>query len=165
MLSSHRLYFYHLLSLFLPETSCFGLKNSLLRWCGVRIGSHVRICSSARIMGAGSLTIGDDTWIGQDVLILATGKLTIGSRVDIGPLVYIGNGTHQLDFEGKRCAGTGICPDISIGDGCWLGARVSVLPGVTIGPMSMMASGAVVTKSLPSRCLATGVPAIVKRMY
>ena len=163
MLSSSRLYLYRLLTCLLPETSGFALKRALLRWCGANIGSNVRICSSALILGAGELTIGENTWIGQRVTLLATGKLSIGKNVDIGPCAYIGNGTHQLQFDGERCAGTGISLAITIEDGCWLGAHVTVLPGVAIGNMTMVAAGGVVTKDLPSHCLAAGVPAVVKR--
>ena len=165
MLHSNRLYLYSLFVRLLPETSCFALKRQILRWCGAIIGKNVRICSSALILGAGELTIGGNTWIGQRVTILATGKLTIGKNVDVGPCVYIGNGTHQLVFDGERCAGAGQSLPITIGDGCWLGANATVLPGVMIGDMTMVAAGGVVTKSLPSRCLAAGCPAIVKRTY
>lgn len=163
MLSSYRLYLYRLLTCLLPETSTFALKRVLLRWCGASIGNNVRICSSALILGAGELTIGKNTWIGQRVTLLATGKLNIGKNVDIGPCVYIGNGTHQLQFDGERCAGIGTSPGINIGDGCWLGANVTVLPGVVIGNMTMVAAGGVVTEDLPSYALAAGVPAVVKR--
>ena len=165
MLNPHRLYFYRLLVSILPETSAFSLKRRILRWCGATVGDEVNICSSAMILGAGELTIGNHTWIGQKVTILATGKLEIGARVDIGPCCYIGNGTHRLDFSGERCAGSGISLPIIIYDGCWLGACVTVLPGVQIGPMTMVAASAVVTKPLSAYCLATGIPAKEKRYY
>ena len=164
MLKPSRLYLYGLFCRLLPETSFFGLKRCLLRWCGAEIGDGVRICSSARILGAGILRIGADTWIGQQVLLMATGELSFGSRVDLGPMVYIGKGTHKLDFTGERCASDGVSLPVSIGDGCWLGARVTVLPGVSIGEMTMVAAGAVVTKPLLGHCLVAGVPAAVKRI-
>jgi len=48
---------------------------------------------------------------------------------------------------------------VQIGDGAWLGARVTVLPGVTIGRKAVIAAGAVVTQAIPDGCLAAGVPA------
>lgn len=162
-LSPVRLYIYGLICRILPETSFFSLKRQLLRWCGVSIGDKVCICSSARILGAGCLHIGAESWIGQGVLIMATGEMTIGARCDIGPLVYLGNGTHALNFNRDRCAGEGTSLPIKIGDGCWLGARATILPGVTLGEMTMVAAGAIVTKCYPRRCLLAGVPArIVK---
>lgn len=163
MLKPWRLYLYGMVTKLLPETSFFGFKRCFLRWCGADIEEDVQICSSARILGAGELHIGASTWIGQEVLLMATGVLHIGRNVDIGPLVYIGNGTHALDFEGVRCAGEGMSLPISIGDGCWLGARVVVLPGVEIGAMTTVGAGAVVTRTLPEKVLAVGVPASMKR--
>lgn len=162
MLNPRKLYVYRLLTALMPETSCFGLKRKLLSWAGAQVGKDVRICSSANILGAGELSIGEGTWIGQRVLIVASGKISIGRNVDIAMLSYIGNGTHKLDFEGERCAGEGISLDIVIGSGCWLGVRSTILPGVELGKSSMVAAGAVVTKSFPSKVLLAGVPAVIK---
>ena len=50
---------------------------------------------------------------------------------------------------------------VSIGDDCWLGRRVMVMPGVTIGDGCVIAAGAVVTKDIPPYSVAGGVPARV----
>ena len=49
-----------------------------------------------------------------------------------------------------------------IGEGCWLGAKVMVLDGVSVGNRTVVAAGAVVTKDLPAQAVATGIPARVK---
>ena len=161
MLSPKKLYIYRLLSLLMPETSCFGLKRSLLRWAGAEVGQNVRICSSATILGCGELIIGDDTWIGQHCLIMASSKIEIGKNVDVAPMVYLGTGTHVPQFDKERCAGEGLNKDIKIGDGCWLCARTTILPGVTVGNMTIVGAGAVVIKDLPGGVTAVGVPAKV----
>ncbi len=143
----------------LPETACFALKRALWRWAGVKIGSNVRICSSAFILGAGELEVGDDTWIGHQVFIETGSKVTIGSFVDIGPRVYIGTGSHRIDAVGAHTAGEGTSEPIVIEDGVWLGANVTVLPGVTIGKKALVGAGAVVTRDVGANCLAIGVPA------
>lgn len=148
----------------LPETSCFGLKRLLWRWAGAKVGHNVRICSSAFILGAGELEIGDDTWIGHQVMLIASSRISIGARVDIGPRVYIGTGTHKLQFKGKRCAGENISINILIEDGCWLGANVTILPGVKIQKMTMVAAGAVVTSSFSGYSLLAGIPAVLKHI-
>ena len=159
MLSPKMLYIYRLLTALMPETSCFGLKRRLLRWAGAVVGDGVRICSSASIMGCGELIIGSNTWIGQHCLIMASSKIEIGSNVDLAPLVYLGTGTHVPQFDQERCAGEGLNKDIKVGSGCWLCVRSTILPGVTIGDMTIVGAGALVNKSLPGSITAVGVPA------
>jgi tetrahydrodipicolinate N-succinyltransferase len=58
------------------------------------------------------------------------------------------------------------CEDtIRLGSNCWLGARVTVLKGVSIGHGSVVGAGAVVTESLPPFSMAVGFPAIVRKRY
>lgn len=147
----------------LPETKCFGLKRGLLRLSGAKIGSNVRICSSVMIIGAGELTIGDNTWVGHRCLISASSSIKIGKNVDIAPNVYIGNGTHEITPDKERIASIELSKDIVIGDGCWLCANVTILPGVTIGDKCVVAAGSVVTKSYGNMKLLAGIPADVKK--
>lgn len=147
----------------LPETKCFSLKRGLLRLSGAKIGSNVRICSSVMIIGAGELTIGDNTWVGHRCLISASSSIKIGKNVDIAPNVYIGNGTHEITPDKERIASIELAKDIVIGDGCWLCANVTILPGVTIGDKCVVAAGSVVTKSYGNMILLAGVPADIKK--
>ena len=150
---------------FLPETCCFALKRSLWRWAGAKVGRNVRICSSAFIMGAGELEIGEDTWVGHQVFIETGSKVSIGAYVDIGPRVYIGTGSHKIDVEGKQTAGEGTSEAIVIEDGVWLGANATVLPGTTIGKKTLVGAGALVTRSIESFCVAVGIPARSVRSF
>lgn len=68
-MKTSRLWLYSLFCRLMPETRFFGLKASLLRWCGAKIGMNVRICSSASFYGCGELNIGDDVWIGHRTMI------------------------------------------------------------------------------------------------
>lgn len=165
MLHPHRLYFYNLLMLLIPETSCFALKRGLLRWCGAKVGSNVRICSSARFYGISSLTFGENIWVGSGTVISASAPVTFGSRIDISGQVYIGTGTHKIDPVGLHSAGEGVNLPITIGDGAWLCARSMVLPGVSVGGKTVVGAGAVVLKDLPSRCVAVGIPARIQRTF
>jgi len=147
----------------LPETRLFGLKRFLLRLAGARIGRGVRVCSSVTVLGRGQLHVAEDTWIGHQVLLCVGSKVEIGANVDIGPRVYIGTGTHEIDARGPRSAGVGINSDVIIEDGVWLGAGCIVLPGVTVGTNSVVAAGAVVAETIPPRVAVAGVPARVLR--
>jgi len=53
---------------------------------------------------------------------------------------------------------------ISVGDGCWIGARTVILGGVTIGAGSIVAAGSMVAYDVPANVLVAGVPAKVKRV-
>ena len=109
---------------------------------------------------AGRLLIGDDSFVNNGTILSASTEIRIGDRVNIAPhCVLIDN-----DFHGTadRHAAPKTAP-IVLEDDVWLGTRVTVLKGVTIGRGSVIASGAVVTKDIPPGVLAGGVPARVLR--
>ncbi|MEE0903209.1 MAG: acyltransferase [Prevotellamassilia sp.] len=147
----------------LPETRCFALKRSMLRWAGAKVGRNVRVCSSVMIVGAGELEIGDNTWIGHRCLISASSSVRIGKNVDIAPNVFIGNGTHGITPDRDRIADVECSRDVEVGDGCWLCAGSMVLPGVSLGAKCVVAAGSVVTRSFGPMKLLAGVPACIKR--
>jgi len=165
-MKAFRLWIYQRLTCWLPESRCFAFKCALLRWAGAKVGRNVRIYSSATIVGSGALEIGDDVHIGSGVFIssAAPAGVVIGSHVDIAPQVMILTGSHEIDAKGEHIGGKGTTVSVSIGDGCWLGARTTILPGVTLTEKVLCAAGSVVTKSVEDECcLIAGVPAVVKR--
>jgi acetyltransferase-like isoleucine patch superfamily enzyme len=160
------LYFYNCITLVLPETKLFGFKNAILRLAGVEIGKNVRICSSTKILGNGKLSIGDNTWIGQQGLIISSSNIIIGSNIDIAPRVYIGNGTHVIDLNSANIAGAGISKDINIGDGSWICVNCTILPGVNIGVKNIIAAGSTVAKSTENNSMYGGVPTkLIKKLF
>lgn len=162
-MSSWKIYLYAQIVRLLPETRFFGFKRALLRWCGAKIGQNVRVCSSARILGVGHVEIGDDTWIGHYATIIAMSPATvrIGACVDVAPEVCIFTGTHEIDASGTHSAGKGYNMDVTIGDGAWLCARCTILPGVKIGGKSVIAAGALVNRDVEERKIMAGIPAKV----
>jgi maltose O-acetyltransferase len=66
--------------------------------------------------------------------------------------------THPIDGDGQ-VARMPVPSQVSIGDRCWLGARVTVLPGVTVGEGTIIGAGAVVTKDCKPGAVYVGVPA------
>ena len=165
-MKTNRLWLFYLVTHLLPETRFFGFKVRFLRWCGANIGSNVRISSSARFYGGGRLIIGDDVWIGSGNVIHAISGATvrIGSCCDFGPQVLILTGSHMIDSRGTHIAGTGFVASVEIGDGCWLGARSMILPGVKLMGKTLVAAGSVVTQSpKEEQTMIAGVPAHFKR--
>lgn len=106
----------------------------------------------------GELVIGNDVFVNNGTVLSASLSIRIGDRVNIAPhCVLIDN-----DFHGtaQRGGPPKIAP-IVLEDDVWLGTRVTILKGVTIGRGSVIAAGAVVTKDIPPGVLAGGVPARV----
>jgi acetyltransferase-like isoleucine patch superfamily enzyme len=147
-----------------PLTRCFGLRAWILRKRGIRIGQGARIAGGSRFIGRGRMTVGAQTWLGPYGLYVThpDASIQIGARCDIAPEVCFVTGTHDFGDAGRR-AGRGKALPILVGDGCWLGARVTVLGGASIGDGAIIAAGAVVAADIPPHTLAGGVPAKVIR--
>jgi len=93
-------------------------------------------------------------------------EVTIEDDVMFASNVLIADGMHGFGHANepyKYQKMWKIAP-IVIKRGCWLGQNVVVMPGVTIGELSIVGANSVVTRSIPSRCIAAGVPArVIKR--
>tara|TARA_R110001599_G_scaffold95816_2_gene248315 strand:+ start:5282 stop:5746 length:465 start_codon:yes stop_codon:yes gene_type:complete len=138
----------------------FGLKRSLLRWCGAELGVNVRISSSARFQTNGPLRIGAETWIGHQVLITGgTAPIEIGQWVDIAPRVLIVSGSHHPTPGAEKAAGAGVSVPVRIHDGAWIGAGATILGGAEIGASSVVAAGALVRGVLAGGGVYGGIPA------
>lgn len=110
------------------------------------IGTHVRITARCRITCAGNITIGNDTLIAPDVFIT-------DHNHGMNPELEGGYSPQPLEIQ-----------DVSIGKGVWLGQRVCVLPGASIGDHSIIGANSVVTGNIPSYTIAVGAPAkVIKR--
>lgn len=95
--------------------------------------------------------------------------LTIGKKVIFGPNPTIITGDHRIDVIGKYIMDSKEkLPEndapVVIEDDVWCGANVTILKGVTIGHGSVVAAGAVVTKSFPPYSIIGGVPAKLLKM-
>jgi acetyltransferase-like isoleucine patch superfamily enzyme len=131
----------------------------------IHLGERVRIRAThlaveLASLRTGKLRIGDRTFINSGVSICAQNSVTIGNDCAIGNLTLI----MDTDFHipGDLLARPQARP-VVIEDGVWLGARVTVLKGVTIGYGAVVAAGAVVTRDVPPRTVVAGVPARVIR--
>ena len=106
--------------------------------------------------------IGDHTRIGLHSTVI--GPVRIGSHVNLAQGITISALNHNFCDGGKRIDEQGVTTkEVIVEDDVWIGANAVVLPGVRIGSHSVIAAGAVVTRDVPPRSLAAGVPAQVKR--
>ena len=103
-----------------------------------------------------NLKIGKRVFINAGCQFQDQGGIEIGDDVLIGPQTIIATLNHDPDPE-KR--GGMFAKSVKIGNKAWLGARVTICPGVTIGDGAIVAAGAVVTKDVPPRTVVAGVPA------
>ena len=116
-----------------------------------------------------TIHVGEDVYIGQGACFRAARTtLTIGNKVMFGPGVTIMGGDHNTSVVGKYMANVrDKRPEddqpVVIEDDVWVGCNATILKGVTISRGSIIAAGAVVTKSIPAYSIAGGVPAKVIR--
>ena len=103
-----------------------------------------------------NIKIGKRVFINAGCQFQDQGGIEIGDDVLIGPQTIIATLNHDPDPE-KR--GGMFAKPVKIGNKAWLGARVTICPGVTIGEDSIVAAGAVFTKDVPPRTVVAGVPA------
>ncbi len=127
----------------------------------IHLGDKIRIRAihlpvELASMPGGTLTIGDQTFINSGVSICAQKSVTIGRNCAIGNMSLI----MDTDFHtpGDHTRWPEAHP-VVLEDDVWLGARVTVLKGVTIGHGAVVAAGAVVTKNVAPRTIVGGVPA------
>ena len=153
-----RYFFLWVINHFLCGNHFWNLKNKLLRSVGMQIGKNVKIVGPLKIDSCSNLLIDDNTWIGKNFVVHGNADVIIGSNCDIAPEVICETGTHKVG-ESTRRAGTGFCEEIRIGNGCWIGVRTTILPGVKIETGSVVAAGAVVNKDIPKNVICGGVPA------
>ncbi|WML36807.1 acyltransferase [Clostridium sp. OS1-26] len=131
---------------------------------GLKIGHNVIILRHTELCGNSNLPIiiGNNTFINQKCIIRP--NVTIGNNVDIAPEVLLISDTHEIGDSNKR-AGRSIFPPIHIEDGCWIGARVTILGNVTIGKGTIIAANSLVNKDCEPNCIYGGVPAkLIKRL-
>ena len=102
-------------------------------------------------------SIDTDTLITGPLYVELSAEVRIGKRVRFGH--HISLLTLEQEIRGSRPGGPPVAASISIGDGVWIGSRVTVLGGSRIGPGSVVAAGAVVGGDMPPNTLIAGVPA------
>lgn len=144
--------------------------------------------TSCRIDDNASLSVGSNgksfqLFYGCDVIVFSGGKLTLKSgfcnsdtkircknSITIGEGVVISHNVTIEDYDGHQLyhvldngekKAVNISEPIVIGDHVWIGAKATILKGVTIGDGAVVAAGSVVTTDIPPKCLCAGVPARV----
>lgn len=92
--------------------------------------------------------------------VLDEAYVTIGDNAFIGPNVSIYTACHSTDVTERNSRREWALP-VTIGNDCWIGGGVTILPGVTIGDGCTIGAGSVVTRDIPAHSVAVGNPARV----
>ncbi|MDD5069567.1 MAG: acyltransferase [Candidatus Omnitrophica bacterium] len=142
----------------------------------VRRGFELRMCDNAQMQIGDNCLINENTFIhltkpkpelsmgdwvtlGRYTTIAVKGRVSIGSYTQIAAFCYILDHNHAFDRGSlilNQKAGIG---HVSIGQDCWIGAHVMILPNVTIGDGAVIGAGSIVTKDIPPYTIAAGNPA------
>ncbi len=134
----------------------------------VRRNSHILAVAEGDGSGYNPLiVIEDDVYIGRHSFITCQDKIVIGAGTVISDYLYISDTAHGVDPKRGKIL---LQPleskgPVVIGQNCFIGMRVSILPGVTLGDWCIVGAHSVVTRSFPKYSMIAGVPARIIRRY
>lgn len=150
-------------------------KESILSALLGKIGSNVKIDTPFYCDYGKNIFIGDNVVININCTFVDCNRIEIGNNVLISSNVQIYTATHPVhvkerlvdeweDNSGEAFFRTYALP-VKIEDNVWIGGGVIILPGVTIGENSVIGAGSIVTKDIPTNCVAVGNPCrVIKRL-
>lgn len=132
-------------------------RQMLLEMLIGHLGKEVEILSPIMVDYGSNVTIGDHSFINHSSYLMDGAPITIGSYCFIGPYFGAYTAQHPLVAE-QRNRGFERAKPITIGDNCWIGANVSIMPGVTIGEGCVIGGKSLVSKDIPAGYIAVGDP-------
>ncbi|UIF28980.1 sugar O-acetyltransferase [Levilactobacillus brevis] len=131
------------------------------------LGSHgerVSVQATFNCDNGQNIHVGEDFLSNYNLTILDIAPVTMGDHVMIGPNVDIYTVNHPLRAADRRGYLAQAQP-VTIGNDVWIGGKVAIMPGVTVGDNVVIAAGAIVTKDVPANVLVGGVPArVIKQL-
>lgn len=131
------------------------IRRFFYRMGGIKIGKGSTIHTGATFYDSRHIVIGDDSIIGENVVLDGRAKLVIGDHVDIASEVMIYNSEHDINDAHFGP----IEKEVIIDDYVFVGPRAIILPGVHIKKGAVIAAGAVVTKDVEAGSVVGGIPA------
>ena len=137
----------------------YGFRRFLLRLFGAKIGKDVIIRPTVRITYPWKVSIGDYSWIGDDVVLYSLGEIEIGNNVVVSQKSYICAASHDYLKSNFPI----FAQKVTIKDECWLATDVFVAPGITIHRGTVVGSRSSVYKDLPENKVCMGNPAKIIR--
>lgn len=141
----------------------YGARNALLRLFGAKIGRSVRIRPTVSVEQPWNLEIGDNSSVGDRVILYCLGHITIGDNCSISQYAHLCAGTHDHTRPDMPL----VKLPIVLEDDVWLAADVFVGPGVRIGREAVIGARSSVYKDIEGGYVYCGNPAkpMKKRVY
>lgn len=139
-----------------PLNPSSGLKILLLKAFGAKVGKGVVLKPSINIKYPWNLEIGDYSWIGEGVWLDSLEKIRIGNNCCISQEAYFCTGSHNWADPAFGL----ILKPIVMEDGSWVGARTTVLQGVTVKMNSIVSAGSVLSWDTEAGMIYRGNPAM-----
>lgn len=138
-------------------------RQNLLKQMFANIGENCYIEPPFRANWSGKhIHFGNNVYANFNLTCVDDTHIYVGDNVMFAPNVVIATGSHPI-LPDLRKKGLQYNMPVKIGNNCWLGAGVIVLPGVTIGDNTVVGAGSVVNKDLPANVVAVGNPCKVIR--
>ncbi|MDF2503541.1 DapH/DapD/GlmU-related protein [Clostridium sp.] len=139
------------------------VRNILSKITDSKLDSSVQVLTPFNTDFGYNIRLGKDIFINKSCMFVDLGGIELENNVLIGPDVKILSVNHPLNYKNRRGV---ILKGVKIKRNAWLGAGVTVCPGVTIGENSVIGAGSVVTKDVPNNTVYAGVPAkFIKNIY
>jgi len=138
-----------------------GLRAAWLRVFGASVGARTVVREYVNISFPWRLTLGDDVWLGEEVMILSLAPVTIESSVCISQRAFLCTGSHAFQAPAFDL----VTKPITIRRGSWVAAQAFLAAGVEVGADSVVAAGSVVLENVPARSLVRGNPAVVVKRF
>ncbi|MCL9660784.1 WcaF family extracellular polysaccharide biosynthesis acetyltransferase [Paenibacillus hunanensis] len=133
----------------------YGWRRFLLNLFGAKLAPGVRVRASAKFTYPWKVTIGEHSWIGDDVEFYSLDEIIIGSQCVISQNTYLCTGSHKLSDPTFGL----ITKPIVIKDGAWVASDVFVYPGITIHELGVAGARSTVVKDIPRNEVHIGFPA------
>ncbi len=126
----------------------------------IQLGEHCRLEDDIKLIafGKGSIDVGDNCFIGWGSMIAAHEHIRIGEGTAIAEYVSIRDHNHAPSQGSVHLSPMRVKP-VEIGKHVWIGAKVTIVAGVSIGDKAVIGANAVVTKDVPAGAKVAGVPA------
>lgn len=138
-----------------------GRNNPILKDL-LKKSNDVHILQPFKCEFGNNISFGEGCFVNFDCIFLDTAPINIGDRVLFGPRVTLITVGHPVDAQWRNCGDMYAFP-ITIKNNVWIGANVTILPGVTIGENTVIGAGSVVTKDIPNNVVACGSPCRIVR--